>query len=136
MILAGSASRREYVQRLGRILRPKENCKVPNGQDVNEGAELTTKLVVQAEIDGVVDIRQVSGERRVNLISDDLSLLKNVPLRGDMKLQLRAEFINAFNSPYFPAPVVSATSSTFGQISASNQSNYARRAQIGVKLVF
>ena len=74
--------------------------------------------------------------RRDSINNLDLSLLKNVQLKGDMRLQLRAEFINAFNSPYFPAPVVSATSSTFGQISASNQSNYARRAQIGVKLVF
>jgi len=31
---------------------------------------------------------------------------------------------------------VSQTSSTFGQVSASNQSNYARRAQIGIKLLF
>ena len=53
-----------------------------------------------------------------------------------MRLQLRAEFINALNSPYFPNPVVNPTSSTFGRVSASNQENYARRAQLGVKLVF
>jgi len=40
------------------------------------------------------------------------------------------------NEAYFPQPVAGATSSTFGQISASNQSNYARRAQIGVKVIF
>ncbi|HQG28476.1 MAG TPA: hypothetical protein PLY73_07940, partial [Candidatus Ozemobacteraceae bacterium] len=74
----------EYLVPRGVILRPKENCKIPNGQDVNEGAELTTKLVVQAEIDGVVDIRQVSGERRVNLISDDLSLLKSATLAREL----------------------------------------------------
>jgi hypothetical protein len=28
------------------------------------------------------------------------------------------------------------TSASFGQITASNQSNYARRAQIGIKLKF
>ena len=53
-----------------------------------------------------------------------------------MRLQLRAEFINAFNEAYFPQPVSGATSTTFGQVSASNQSNYARRAQIGVKFIF
>ena len=74
--------------------------------------------------------------RRDSINNIDLALLKNVDLRGDMQLQLRAEFINAFNEAYFPVPVTTATSSTFGQISASNQSNYARRAQIGVKLVF
>ena len=53
-----------------------------------------------------------------------------------MKVQLRAEFINALNEAYFPNPVPTATSTTFGQVSASNQSNYARRAQIGVKVLF
>jgi hypothetical protein len=28
------------------------------------------------------------------------------------------------------------TSATFGQVTASNQDNYARRAQVGVKLIF
>ena len=57
-------------------------------------------------------------------------------LKGDVRVQLRAEFINAFNEAYFPQPVPGATSTTFGQVTASNQSNYARRAQIGVKVVF
>jgi hypothetical protein len=74
--------------------------------------------------------------RRDAINSVDLSLLKNVKLKGEMELQLRAEFVNAFNSPYFPNPVVNPTSATFGQVTASNQANYARRAQLGVKLVF
>ena len=74
--------------------------------------------------------------RRDSINSLDLSLLKNVRLRGDMQLQLRAEFVNALNSAYLPAPVVNPTSATFGQVTASNQSNYARRAQLGVKLLF
>jgi hypothetical protein len=74
--------------------------------------------------------------RRDSINNIDLSLIKDVDLGRDIKLQLRAEFINAFNEAYFPLPVVGATSTTFGQISASNQANYARRAQIGVKLIF
>jgi hypothetical protein len=74
--------------------------------------------------------------RRDSINNVDLSLIKDAVLRGDVKLQLRFELVNAFNSPYFPAPVVAPTSSAFGQISASNQENYARRAQIGVKLIF
>jgi hypothetical protein len=31
---------------------------------------------------------------------------------------------------------VNPTSASFGQVTASNQANYARRAQLGVKLVF
>jgi hypothetical protein len=74
--------------------------------------------------------------RRDAINNVDLGLIKDTTLRGDVKLQLRFELVNAFNSPYFPAPVVAPTSSTFGQISASNQENYARRAQVGVKLIF
>jgi hypothetical protein len=57
-----------------------------------------------------------------------------------MELQLRAEFINALNEPYLATGdgqiVVNPTSSTFGQITASNQQNYARRAQLGIKFLF
>jgi hypothetical protein len=74
--------------------------------------------------------------RRDSINNIDLSLIKDVVLRGSMRLQLRAEFVNAFNSPYFPGPAVNPTQTTFGQISASNQENYARRAQIGVKVMF
>lgn len=70
----------------------------------------------------------------------DLSLIKDITIKDDVKLQLRAEFINAFNEAYIATGngqiIVNPTSSTFGQIVASNQQNYARRAQIGVKLVF
>jgi hypothetical protein len=74
--------------------------------------------------------------RRDSINSLDASLLKNVSLRGRTSLQLRFEFVNALNSSYFPAPVVNPTATNFGQISASNQSNYARRAQIAAKLLF
>ncbi|MBN2370968.1 MAG: TonB-dependent receptor [Vicinamibacteria bacterium] len=78
--------------------------------------------------------------RADNIDNLDLSLIKDVQLSGDIKLQLRAEFINALNEPYLATGngqiVVNPTASNFGQISASNQQNYARRAQIGVKLLF
>lgn len=74
--------------------------------------------------------------RRDSINSIDLSLIKDVALGGDARLQLRAEFINAFNQPYFPNPVASATSTSFGQITASNQENYPRRAQLGIRLLF
>jgi hypothetical protein len=78
---------------------------------------------------------------RVDPINNvDLSLLKDIRIREGMKIQLRFELINAFNEPLFPGPVVNPTASTaggaFGQISASNQNNYARRAQVGIKFVF
>jgi hypothetical protein len=74
--------------------------------------------------------------RRDSINNFDLAAIKNVDLPRSMQLQLRAEFVNALNSAYFPNPTTTATSTTFGQITASNQANYARRAQIGVKLIF
>jgi len=81
-------------------------------------------------------LTRFSDVRRDSINNVDLSLLKTVSLRGGMQLQLRAEFINALNEPYFPAPVTGQTSATFGQVTASNQDNYARRAQLGVKILF
>lgn len=92
-----------------------------------------------------------SDVRRDNINNVDLSLLKNTRIRENMQIQIRFELINAFNEPYFPAPVVgpgsttsvlingvSTTLPTFGQISSgtSNQDNYARRAQFGIKFLF
>ncbi len=73
--------------------------------------------------------------RRDAINNVDLSLMKSVKA-GGVEVQLRAEFINAFNEPYFPGPVTGPTSATFGQVTASNQENYARRAQVGVKVLF
>lgn len=77
-----------------------------------------------------------SSVRRDYIKNLDLTLKKDIALRESMKIQLRFELLNAFNEPYFPVPVVNQTASNFGQISASNQANYARRAQVGFKFIF
>jgi DNA-directed RNA polymerase subunit beta' len=74
----------EYLVPKGVILRPKEHLKIPNGQEVTEGNDLTTKMTVQAEIDGVVEILNTKSERRVHLIADDLSMLKGATLARAM----------------------------------------------------
>jgi hypothetical protein len=66
----------------------------------------------------------------------DLGLRKDIHLRESMKIQFRMEFINAFNHPLFPGAVVNPGSATFGQVSTSNQLNYARRAQMMIKFIF
>ncbi|HYJ45413.1 MAG TPA: TonB-dependent receptor [Pyrinomonadaceae bacterium] len=82
---------------------------------------------------------------RIDSINNaDLGLRKDIHLRETMKIQLRMEFLNAFNHPLFPGPIVNPATgvtdqnrnSTFGQISSSNLLNYARRAQLGVKFIF
>jgi hypothetical protein len=58
----------------------------------------------------------------------DLGLMKDIRINETMKVQLRMEFINAFNHPLFPGPVVNPSSAQFGQD--------ARRAQLGAKFIF
>jgi hypothetical protein len=74
--------------------------------------------------------------RRDNINNVDLSMLKNTRINEKMRIQFKLDLINALNEPYFPAPVVNPTQTTFGSISASNQDNYARRIQYGIKFLF
>jgi hypothetical protein len=74
---------------------------------------------------------------RIDSINNsDLGLRKDIRINETMKVQLRMEFINAFNHPLFPGAVVNPGSTTFGTIQASNQLNYARRAQLMAKFIF
>ncbi len=77
-----------------------------------------------------------SDVRRDNINDVSLSFIKNTPINERMRLQFRLEFANAFNEVYFPAPATNPTAATFGTINVSNQDNYARRTQIGIKFLF
>ncbi len=63
----------------------------------------------------------------------NFSLLKNIPLKEEMKLQFRAEFFNLFNHPNFDLPDNFVGSPTFGAIRSAQS---PRRIQFGLKLVF
>lgn len=64
----------------------------------------------------------------------DLSLIKNFSITESVKLQTRAEFLNAFNHPQFADPSTDPTSSNFGK--TTGQNNLPRNIQIGLKLIF
>lgn len=72
----------------------------------------------------------------------DLSLIKNTAITETMKLQFRAEFINAFNRVWLANPngtnglQTGVTGTTFASITGSTGANYARRLQLGLKLIF
>ena len=73
--------------------------------------------------------------RRQEINNIDLSVIKNTAI-GRTTLQFRAEALNAFNHPYFPAPNVTPNATAFGQVSGSTQENYPRRVQVMVKFLF
>jgi hypothetical protein len=76
----------------------------------------------------------------------DFSLIKNTQIKERVRFQFRAEFTNAFNHPWLSAAsgasgtsgvITAPTNADFGKISnLSNQGNYARRVQLGMKVLF
>jgi hypothetical protein len=74
--------------------------------------------------------------RADNVNNLDLSVIKNASVGGGRSLQLRVEALNALNHPLFPGPNTNPTAAAFGRISASTQTNYARRGQVTIRFLF
>jgi len=65
----------------------------------------------------------------------DMSIFKEMVFTdGGMRLQFRAEALNAFNTPRFGSPNTSVTSSSFATI--TSQANAPRQLQFGLRFVF
>jgi len=77
---------------------------------------------------------RIDGFRRQPLSLWDLSLIKNFSITEKIRMQLRGEFLNAFNHPQFGDPNTDPTSSNFSKVTGQN--NLPRNIQIGLKLVF
>jgi hypothetical protein len=63
----------------------------------------------------------------------DLSLTKFFALRENIRMRVRADFINAFNNVNFQGPATNVSSSNFGTISSAYP---PRNVQLGLKLEF
>jgi len=70
--------------------------------------------------------------QRLNLW--DLSVSKNFSFTETIRLQLRGEFLNAFNKVIFDNPNLSPNNTNFGKV--TGQANLPRDVQIGLKLIF
>ncbi len=64
----------------------------------------------------------------------DISAIKHFQFGERVRLQLRGEFLNAFNHPQFNDPERNPTNSNFGR--STSQQNLPRNVQIGLRLVF
>jgi hypothetical protein len=51
-----------------------------------------------------------------------------------MRIQLRGEFLNGFNTPRFGSPNTSVTNAAFGSI--TSQANAPRQTQVGLKILW
>ena len=63
----------------------------------------------------------------------DISMIKRINMGERTRMELRFEFFNAFNTPTFWLPNLTANSRSFGEIS---QAQDARQIQLGMKLNF
>jgi hypothetical protein len=63
----------------------------------------------------------------------DLSLMKDMVIREELRLQLRSEFFNAFNQVTLGAPNTSASAANFGRITGASS---GREVQLALKLLW
>lgn len=68
----------------------------------------------------------------------DLSLFKNTRITEKTTIQFRVDLINALNHPWLVNGTVqlNPTAADFGNVTAGNQANYARRVQLMLKFIF
>lgn len=64
----------------------------------------------------------------------DINALKKFPITERVTYELRADFLNAFNHPWFNGPNIDPTKTDFGKI--TGQRNLPRNVQIGMKVTF
>jgi hypothetical protein len=65
-----------------------------------------------------------------------MALDKEFVPREGMRLEIRAEFFNLFNTPRFALPDTLYGDSTFGQVSSTVQGSTPRHGQLGVRFEF
>ena len=78
-------------------------------------------------------------------VNFDLGLTKIIPIKNDVRLQLRVEAFNLTNTPHFAMPVLRMSDKAFGKIThtrnstnfGSTATSYANRMiQLAMKLEF
>lgn len=108
---------------------------------------------VAVQTGGVVDTVKQRADNRIRLVNNlryfpsrlpglrgedlhlwDLSVMKKVRISEGLKLELRGEFLNAFNHVEFNNPETDPTNANFGRV--TSQANLPRNVQIGLKLIF
>jgi hypothetical protein len=77
---------------------------------------------------------RLPGLRGQNLNLWDISVLKKIRIVEGLHLELRGEFLNAFNHVQFSDPETNPTNANFGRV--TSQANLPRNVQIGLKLIF
>jgi hypothetical protein len=81
------------------------------------------------------DYPRVNGDARMRpYYNEDFSVIKNFPVKEGIAVQLKAEFLNAFNRHVFATPDISPFSPNFGLV--TNTINGPRSIQFTLRLNF
>ena len=64
----------------------------------------------------------------------DFSVFKTASITENLKVQFRAEALNAMNTPLFRAPNTAFGNAAFGRI--TSQANFPRMIQLGMRVYF
>jgi outer membrane receptor protein involved in Fe transport len=80
--------------------------------------------------------RYFSNLRTDGIHNIDIALSKEFVPREGMKLELRGEFFNFFNTPRFAPPDTLFGDSTFGQVTSLAMGSTPRHGQVGVRFEF
>jgi carboxypeptidase family protein/TonB-dependent receptor-like protein len=108
----------------------------------------TTAFVANYAPDGRTLLAGNAGRniiRGPGYVNFDLGVVKFIPIKNDVRLQLRAEVFNLTNTPHFAMPVLNMSDKAFGKITHTrNSTNFGssatsfanRMIQLAVKLEF
>jgi hypothetical protein len=75
-----------------------------------------------------------SGIRSDGINNWDVSAIKDTSIGESVKMQFRAEFLNAANHAHFSNPNTSVTTTAFGTV--TSEKAYPRRIQLGLKVIY
>jgi len=95
------------------------------GFDTNSARQLGSNIITLAP--------RFSGVRADGINNWDISLIKSTSVSEKVRMQFRAEFVNAFNHTQLAAPNTTPSSTAFGRITVETQ--WPRTIQFGLKLL-
>ena len=113
------------------VVLPREQRSVDRYFDTSQFERSNTRALVSNLRVAPLRYSYLRGPSPTNF---DLSALKNTKITEKINLEIRGEFLNAFNTPFFANPNTDQYNTAFGTI--ANQRGYARRIQLGAKLIY